>query len=113
MLLRGADMDRHAACNVEADTAITVFVVHSFLLYVRGATGTIRQCGVGVAAKAIDRLVYDGIRGVGIRRGKEDYESQAGVLRALGSKRNSLSAIMGLVWMQGDRGSERRRHKRA
>ena len=57
--------------DVGADTAIRFVVVHSSQSMYSKALERRRRCGVRVAVRQIDRLVNDGIRGIGIRRGKE------------------------------------------
>jgi hypothetical protein len=61
--------------DVGADTAIRFFVVHSSPSMYSRRRERRRWYGVRVAVVAvrqIGRLVNDGIRGIGIRRGKED-----------------------------------------
>ena len=58
--------------DVGADTAIRFVVVHSSQSMYSKREKRRRRCGVRVAVRQIDRLVNDGIRGIGIRRGKED-----------------------------------------
>ena len=60
--------------DVGADTAMRFFVAHSSPSMYSESRERRRRCGVrvAVAMRQIGRLVNDGIRGIGIRRGKED-----------------------------------------
>lgn len=64
--------------DIGADTAMRFVVAHSSPRCIQKARERRERCGVKSSssssneARQIDRLVNDGIRGIGIRRGKED-----------------------------------------